>query len=70
MSEPRLTKRQAAIIGAYTGSVAGPFSDIHEIIEEVLGRPIWTHQLIEDRIQDEIHEKFLPLFLEICHEPD
>lgn len=70
MSEPRLTKRQAAIIGAYTDVIAGPFSDIHEIIEEVLGRPIWTHQLIDDRIQAEIKEKFLPLFLEICYDPD
>lgn len=68
MSEPRLTKRQAAIVGAYTGFIAGPFSDVHEIIEEVLGRPIWTHQLIEDRIQDEIKEKFKPLFLEICYD--
>lgn len=70
MSEPRLTKRQAAIIGAYTGTVAGPFSDIHELIEEILGRPVWTHQLIDDKIQEEIQEKVKPLFLEICHEPD
>ena len=68
MSEPRLTKRQAAILGAYTGTVLGPFSDIHEIIEEVLERPVWTHQLIDDRVQEEIKEKFLPLVLELCYE--
>lgn len=34
----RLTKQQAAIIGAYTGIVAGPFSDLHEYAEKIMGR--------------------------------
>lgn len=35
----RLTKEQAAIIGAYTGFSAGPFADIQEYAEKVFGYP-------------------------------
>lgn len=44
MGVPNLTKEQAAIIGAYTGILCGPFQDLHEYAERVLGRPVWTHQ--------------------------
>lgn len=50
----RLTKHQAAVIGAYTGYALGPFSDIHEYAEKVLGRPIWTHQFAEKGFQEEL----------------
>ena len=33
---PRLTREQAAIIGAYTGICCGPFSDIHALAEALL----------------------------------
>ena len=33
----RLTRDQAAVIGAFTGILAGPFSDMHRYIEKVLG---------------------------------
>ena len=45
----RLTKEQAAIIGAYTGFLAGPFGDMHEYIEKIMGRPIWTHDSPEEQ---------------------
>lgn len=36
-SARRLTRRQAAIIGTYTGVVCGPMSDIHEYVESLSG---------------------------------
>lgn len=45
MTVPKLTKEQAAIVGVYTGVSCGPFSDIHELAEKLLGRPVWTHEL-------------------------
>ena len=46
----RLTREQAAIIGAFTGICAGPFEDVHEYAEKKLGRPIWTHQFADKQL--------------------
>lgn len=40
-----LSREDAAIVGAYTGISCGPFSDMHEYIEKILERPVWTHEL-------------------------
>lgn len=68
MSEQRLTKRQGAIITAYTGVIAGNFSDFHEFAEEIMGHPIWTHQFASEELADAIKEKAKPYFLEICND--
>lgn len=68
MAEQRLTARQAAIIGCYTGVSAGDFGDVHELIEKLLGRPVWTHELAEKAIWAQIKAAATPLFLSICVE--
>ena len=68
MSIPRLTKEQAAIIGAYTGITAGPFGDIHEYIEQKMGRPIMTHEFADLELFKEIKIAVRPDFLAICVE--
>lgn len=50
-----LNKEQAAIVSAYTGFLVGSFSGLHEYVEKLLGRPIWTHQFPD--LADEIKEK-------------
>ena len=40
-----MTRREAAIVSAYTGFLLGDFSAMHEYIEEVLGRPVFTHEM-------------------------
>lgn len=67
---PRLTKEQAAIIGAYTGITCGSFGDIHELAEKRLGRPIWTHQFADVRLVEELKAAVSPDFLAICHGED
>lgn len=66
MSEAkRLTKEQAAIIGAFTGIACGPFRDIHEYAERKLGRSVWSHQfavrLFMDELKEAAREDFLAL---------
>jgi len=39
-----MTKREAAIVSAYTGILIGSFSDLHQYIEEIMKRPVWTHE--------------------------
>jgi len=40
-----MTKREAAIVSAYTGYLCGDFGAMHEYIEEIMGRPVLTHEL-------------------------
>lgn len=70
----KLTKEQAAIIGAYTGIACGPFSDIHGLVEKTLGRPVFTHEFASsfggsEELMAEVREKIKPDFLALCHDP-
>lgn len=65
----RLTKEQAAVIGAFTGITAGPFSDIHEYAERILGRPVWTHQFANEHVMAELKAAARADFMALVHEP-
>lgn len=65
-----LTKEHAAIIGAHTGLLAGPFSEMHEYIEKIMGRPVFTHELANDKTVAEIKQKSKADFLAICRTPE
>ena len=51
-----MTKQEAAIVSAYTGIMLGKFSDMHEYIEKLLGRSVWTHELGNKELVDKIKE--------------
>lgn len=51
-----MTKREAAIVSAYTGVLIGKFSDMHKYIEEKLNRPVFTHELGNKELCKEIKE--------------
>ena len=69
MTTTKLTKEQAAVIGVYTKILCGPFPDVHKLAEDLLGRPIFTHEFASPEIWEELREKVKPQFIEICHEP-
>ena len=50
-----MTKKEAAIVSAYTGIMLGNFRCLHEYVEEIMERPVFTHEL--PTLADEIHEK-------------
>lgn len=64
---PKLTKEQAAIIGAYTGITCSPFSAIHEYAEKKLGRPIWTHQFGDEALAEELKAAAKEDFIALCY---
>ena len=64
----RLTKEQAAIIGAYTGITCGPFSVIHEYAEKVLGRPVWTHEFADKKLMEKLREAAKVNFFSLCYD--
>ena len=62
-----MTKREAAVIGAYTGILCGSFSDLHQYVEELLNRPVMTHEMGDRMVAEEIKQKAKADFLQICN---
>ena len=64
-----MTDREKAIVMAYTGicMLAGDkFQIFHEYVEEIMGRPIWIHEMGIGSIADEIKEKSRADFIALC----
>lgn len=61
-----MTRRESAIIGAFTGVLCGPFDALHEYVEEIMGRPVFTHEMGDKSISDEIKEKSKPDFIALA----
>lgn len=67
MAEPKLTRRQAAIIGAYTGVTCGPFEDIHEYVDSLPGfKGIGTISFSMEAVAKQITEASRADFLALC----
>lgn len=49
-----MTKQEAAIITAYTGIMIGKFSDFHKYAEELLERPVLSHEFASKDTMDSI----------------
>ena len=60
-----MTKREAAIVTAYTGILIGTFSDFQEFAEVILDRPVFTHEFATGGVWDELKELVKPLFVGI-----
>ena len=59
-----MKKQEAILVSAYTGFLlTKDFSDVHKFCEDLLGRPIWTHEFASRTVQEEIEEKCRPLIL-------
>lgn len=63
-----MTKQEKIIVSAYTGVLMCDFGDLHEYIEKIMGRPVWTHELANKQVVDEIKEKSKQDFLRLCAE--
>lgn len=60
-----ITIREAAVITAYTNILLGRFEDFHKYAEDLLGRPIFTHEFVDPEVSAELKEKSKPEFLKI-----
>lgn len=62
-----MTKRECAIVMAYTGVCmcsGDDFNIFHKYVEEKLGRPIFTHEFAA--LADEIKERAKDDFIRLC----
>ena len=60
-----ISKRDGAIISAYTGFLIGEFSDMHKYVEETMDRPVFTHEFTNKEFIKEIQDKSREDFLNI-----
>ncbi len=64
-----MTDAERAIVMAYTGvcMLTGDKLGIYyKYIEELMGRPIWTHEFAIKEIQEEIKERSKSDFIALC----
>lgn len=64
-----MTDREKAIVMAFTGAcmLTGEKFDIfHKYIEDIMGRPVWTHELADGSVMKEIKERSRKDFIELC----
>lgn len=66
----KLTRQQAAIIGIFTGITCGPFEDIQELGDELMGYPTFTRQYGDKEFVEKLKELCKPRFIEICATKD
>lgn len=62
-----MTDREKAIVMAYTGAcmlTGDKFQIFHRYVEEIMGRPIWTHEMVQ--LADDIKEKSKDDFMKLC----
>lgn len=58
---------------AYTGTcmlTGDKFQIFHKYVEDLMGRPVLTHELANKKVQDEIKEKSKADFIKLCDEPE
>lgn len=66
-----MTDKEKAVVMAYTGVVmltGDKFSIFHKYVEDIMGRPVFTHEMGDRKIDRKIKEKALPDFLKICND--
>lgn len=61
-----LSLKDRLVLSAYTGTLMCEFDELHKFIEETLGRPVLTHELATDIVQNELKEKLKSEFMRIC----
>lgn len=64
-----MTDRERAIVETYTGIcmlTGNKRNEVYKYMEEIMGRPVFTHELADKQIQQELMEKAKPDFLKLC----
>lgn len=65
-----MTKQERIVVSAYTGVLMCDFADMHEYIEKKLGRPVFTHELADHDVWEDIKSATKQDFLELCGSGD
>ena len=63
-----MTKQERLIVSAYTGVLMCDFSEFQTYVEQLLQRPVFTHELAMDDVWREIKEISIPAFMALCQD--
>ena len=61
-----MTKREAAIVSAYTGIMMGEFCEMHKFVEELVGREVGTIRFLDPEFCEVVKKLSRPYFIELC----
>lgn len=64
-----MTKRECAIVMAYTGVVmltGDSLKEYYKYLNEIMGRPVYSHELAFKSVQKEIKEACRADFISLC----
>lgn len=67
-----MTPRERAIIETYTGicmTTGEQRNEVYKYMNEIMGRPVYTHELALKELQDELKEKSKEDFINLCRKP-
>ena len=65
-----MTEHEKIIVSAYTGYLLCDFEKVHKYIEEKLGRQVWTHELANDDVINEIMDATRGDFISLSERKD
>lgn len=68
-----MTDHERAIVMAYTGYAmltGDKLSIFHKYVQDLLGRPVWTHEFGDSKVTDEIKEKAHNDFVSLCRDDE
>ena len=58
-----MTKHEAAVITAFTGTLFGEFDDFHRYAQKLLDTPIFTHSFGDPKVWASLKEAARPEFI-------
>lgn len=61
-----MTNYERIVVSAYTGYLMTDMADVHEYVQDKLGRPVWMHEMGYPEIQQAIHDASRDDFLALC----
>lgn len=61
-----MTKQEKLIVTAYTGILMVDWDEFHKFAEELLGRPIYTHEFDKEEVTNEIVNAVREDFMRLC----
>lgn len=61
-----MTYKEKLIVSAYTGVLMTEWSKFHEFVQDVMGRPVWTHEFASKEFMKELKLKVKDDFLKLC----
>ena len=64
-----MTHEEAVLVSAYTGFLlVNNFYEVHALIEETLKRPVFTHELANEKVQEQIRNALKQKLMSIIQE--